>query len=100
MSENGYRVKFKTCEHDWELHVDVEHCGGPAAGNGIFMCNKCKTFLTMLEKTALDTIKTQEESLKTQEKMTKISMKANIIAAGVLVIAFLSLALEWFFDWF
>jgi hypothetical protein len=86
----GYRVKFKTCQHDWELHVDVENCGGPASGNGIFQCKNCKTFVTMLEKCALEQTDAQVESLLIQERHTKIGMLANIIAATTLIIAFLT----------
>ena len=89
--ESGYRVKFKTCQHDWDLHVDVEHCGGYAVGNGIFRCKNCDTYVTMTEKCALDQTEAQIKSLVIQEKHTKISMWANVIAATTLIIAFLAL---------
>jgi uncharacterized membrane protein YvbJ len=82
-----YRVKFKTCEHDWELHVDLESCGGPASGNAVFQCENCGTFVTLLEKAALDSLLSQERSQIIQERSTRISMWANILAAGTLVVA-------------
>lgn len=87
VARNQYRVQFKTCEHDWQLHVDVEACGGPAAGNGMFQCGKCGTFVTLLEKAALDSLLSQEKSQIIQERGTKISMWANIISAGTLIVA-------------
>lgn len=91
MTEGGYRVKFKKCQHDWDLHIDVEHCGGPVAGNSIFQCEKCGTFVTMVEKCALDQTDAQTRSLVIQERHTKIGMLADIIAAITLIIAFLTL---------
>ena len=88
---NKTKTNFNMCEHDWELHVDVEHCGGPASGNGIFKCEKCGKFVTLLEKCALDQTLSQEKSLTIQERHTKIGMLANIISAVTLVIAFLTL---------
>ena len=87
----GYRVQFKTCQHDWDLHTDVENCGGPAAGNGIFQCKNCSTFVTMVEKCALDQTEAQLKSLVIQNRHTKIGMIANIIAATTLVLAFITL---------
>lgn len=45
----------------------------------------------MTEKCALDQTEAQTKSLVIQEKHTKISMWANIIAAIILIIAFLTL---------
>ena len=87
----GYRVKFKTCQHDWELHTGVENCGGPAKGNSIFQCKNCSTFVTMIEKCTLDQTEAQLKSLAIQERHTKISMWATVIAAATLVVAFFAL---------
>ena len=89
--KEGSREKFKTCQHDWELHVDVESCGGPAAGNSIFKCKNCDIFVTMTEKCALDQTEAQIKSLTIQEKLIRIGMWANIIAAVTVIIAFLAL---------
>ncbi len=103
------RAKFKTCDHDWELHVDVDNTGGPATGNTVFLCTKCKTIITMLEKNSLDSFLAQKELLKIQEqnakdslaaqiksqkiqeRSVKISMWANIIATLTVLVAFLVL---------
>lgn len=91
MTREGYKTRFQNCQHDWELHVDVEDCGGPAVGNGIFRCKNCESYVTMLEKCALDQTVSQEKSLVIQEKHTKIGMIANIISAITLILAFLTL---------
>ncbi len=110
MGIGQYREKFdKGCNHDWKLHVDVESTGGPASGNTVFLCSNCGTVITMLEKNSLDSfmaqkelIKIQEksaqdslisqkESQKIQEKSLRMSMWANIIATGMVFVAFIVL---------
>lgn len=107
MGIGQYREKFdKGCEHDWKLHVDVDSTSGPAAGNTVFLCNKCGTIITMLEKNSLDSFMAQKESIriqekaaqdrlvsqkesqKIQEKNIRISMWANIIATATVLVAF------------
>jgi hypothetical protein len=84
-------MDFNKCTHKWVFHIDVDKCGGYAAGNTIFRCENCNHYITLTEKCALDQVRTQEESLKIQEKYTKTGMVANIIAAATLIIAFLVL---------
>ncbi|MBI3888642.1 hypothetical protein HY311_02515 [Candidatus Nomurabacteria bacterium] len=109
MGIGQYKAKFKNCDHDWELHVDVDSTGGPAAGNTVFLCSNCGTIITMLEKNSLDSFLAQKELIKIQEKATQdslvsqkesqkiqekslsISMWANIIAATTVVITFFAL---------
>lgn len=109
MGVGQYLAKYKTCDHDWNLHVDVESTGGPAKGNTVFLCSKCGTIITMLEKNSLDSFLAQKESLKIQEQTAKdslasqiesqkiqersirISMWANVIATLTVLIAFLVL---------
>lgn len=106
MGIGQYRAKFKNCNHDWELHVDVDSTGGPSTGNTVFLCSNCGTIITMLEKNSLDSFLAQKESLKVQEqavrdsitsqkesqkiqeKSIRISMWANIIATATVLIAF------------
>lgn len=88
---NGYRVKFKTCQHDWGLLVDIQNCGGPAAGNGIFLCENCGTSVSFVEKCALEQTDAQKKSLLIQQRHTKISMWAIIVAAATVIIAFFNL---------
>jgi hypothetical protein len=75
---------------------------GDRKSNSIFICENCKTIVTMLEKNSLDSLRLQEEyakdslesqkeSQKIQEKNIRISMWANIIATATVLIAFLVL---------
>ena len=100
MTRGQYREKFKTCVHDWTLHMDAD--SGDRKSNSIFICENCKTIVTMLERNSLDFFKLQEksakdslesqkESQKIQEKSIRISMWANIIATVTVLIAFLVL---------
>ena len=100
MTRGQYREKFKTCVHDWTLHMDAD--SGDRKSNSIFICENCKTIVTMLERNSLDSFKLQEksakdslesqkESQKIQEKSIRISMWANIIATVTVLIAFLVL---------
>ena len=109
MEIGQYRAKFENCDHNWELHVDVESTDGPARGNTVFLCSMCGTIITMLEKNSLDSYLTQKESLGLQEKIAKdsfisqkesqaiqekslrISMWANITATFTVLIAFIVL---------
>jgi len=84
------REKSKTCKHNWVFHLSVDKTGGPAAGNTVFICKDCTTIITLSEKCALDQVEAQAKSLSIQERTAKISMWANIIAASILVIAFLT----------
>lgn len=76
--------------HKWIFHIDASRCGGGAAGNTMFICNQCMTVITMLEKCALEEVAAQVKSLKIQESHTKTGMCANIMSAGILVVAFLT----------
>lgn len=100
MGVGQYKANFKTCTHDWELHMDAD--SGDRKSNSIFMCENCKTIVTMLErnsldslglqeKSAKDSLESQKESQKIQEKNIRISMWANIIATVTVLIAFLVL---------
>lgn len=102
MGIGQYKAKYKDCNHDWELHVDVESTSGPASGNTVFLCRNCGTIITMLEKnslesleiqekTAQDSLASQKESQIIQERNIKISMWANIIATATVLIAFIVL---------
>ena len=109
MGVGQYKAKFKNCDHDWELHVDVDSTGGPAAGNTVFLCSNCGTIITMLEKNSLDSFLAQKESLKVQEKAIqdslisqkesqkiqeksmRMSMWANFIATLTVLVAFMVL---------
>ena len=83
--------KFNSCTHEWKFHIDAGRSGGPAAGNSFFLCSKCGNEITLLEKCTLDQTIAQEKSLKIQERHTWIGMIANIIAAGLLFVAVLTL---------
>ena len=100
MGIGQYKAKFKSCEHDWELHMDAD--SGDRKSNSIFLCNKCGTIVTMLERNSLDSLilqkksiedslASQKESQKVQERTLKMSMWANIIATATVLIAFLVL---------
>ncbi len=100
MGTGQYKEKFKTCIHDWTLHMDAD--SGDRKSNSIFICENCKTIVTMLErnsldslslqdKSAKDSLESQKESQKIQEKSIRISMWANIIATATVLIAFLVL---------
>jgi len=86
-----YRNKFKTCTHQWELHADVQDSIWKTAWNGIFYCEKCQTFVTMIEKCSLDEVSEQRKSLTIQEKHTWNGMLANIISWIVLILSFFTL---------
>ena len=90
MNKKEYRKNFNECNHKWNLQVDVNSCTGNASGNGIFNCEKCSTYVTLLEKCALDQLIAQNKSLTIQENHTRIGMWANIISAGILIIAALT----------
>ena len=104
MGIGQYREKFDNdCEHDWKLHMDAD--SGDRKSNSIFLCSKCGTLVTMLEKNSLDSLVLQEKSMKDiltsqkesqkiQEKTMKMSMWANIVATATLLIAFLFFFLE------
>lgn len=101
MTREQYKEKFKTClSHNWTLHMDAD--SHDRKSNSIFICEKCKTIVTMLEKNSLDSLNIQEKAIKdsldsqkqsqkNQEKTLKMSMWANIIATITVVIAFLVL---------
>lgn len=84
-------TNFDKCLHEWIFHIDVDKCGGPAAGNTIYRCKNCNHCVTLIEKCALDQTLAQEKSLKIQEKHSIIGMFANIIAAATLIVAFIVL---------
>lgn len=97
MGIGQYKEKFNGCKHDWELHMDAD--SGDRKSNSLFLCSKCGTLVTMLEKYSLDSLRIQEksakdgldsqkESQKIQEKNIKISMWANIIATATVLVAF------------
>lgn len=92
--------QFKECNHDWELHMDAD--SGDRKSNSLFLCNKCRAIVTMLEKnslgsleiqekTAQESLASQKESQIIQERNIKISMWANIVATITVLIAFLVL---------
>lgn len=100
MTRGQYKEKFKTCVHDWTLHMDAD--SGDRKSNSIFMCENCKTIVTMMERNSLDSLELQEkaikdslesqkESQKIQERTMKMSMWANIVATVTVLIAFLVL---------
>lgn len=91
MSWSESRDKYNSCKHEWGFHIDAGRSSGPAAGNSFFQCKRCQNTITLLEKNSLDQIIAQEKSLKIQEKHTLIGMVANIIAAGLLVVAIVTL---------
>jgi hypothetical protein len=96
-----YREKFdKGCEHDWKLHMDAD--SGDRKSNSIFLCSKCGTIVTMLERNSLDSLRLQEkatndslssqkDSQRIQEKTMKMSMWANAIATATVFVAFVVL---------
>lgn len=105
MGIGQYKDKFdEGCEHNWKLHMDAD--SGDRKSNSIFLCNKCGTIVTMLERNSLDSFLAQKELIKIQEKATqdslisqkesqaiqeksvKISMWSNIIAAATVLVAF------------
>lgn len=97
MTRGQYKEKFKTCIHNWTLHMDAD--SGDRKSNSIFICENCKTIITMLERNSLDSLRlqgksakdsleSQKESQKIQEKSIRISMWANIIATATVLIAF------------
>jgi len=99
MGIGQYREKFdKGCEHDWKLHMDAD--SGDRKSNSIFLCDKCGTLVTMLEKNSLESLSLQEkaiqdslisqkESQKIQEKSIRISAWTAAITIIVAVIVFL-----------
>jgi len=101
MGIRQYREKFdQGCEHNWQLHMDAD-CGDRKS-NSVFLCSKCGTIVTMLERNSLDSLKLQEkamydsllsqkESQNIQEKNIRISMWANIIATATVLVAFVVL---------
>ncbi len=108
MGIGHYKEKFdKGCDHDWKLHMDAD--SGDRKSNSIFLCSKCGTIVTMLERNSLDSfmaqkeliriqekathdsLVSQKESQKIQEKSIRISMWANIIATATVLIAFVVL---------
>lgn len=98
MGIGQYKEKFKTCEHDWELHMDAD--SGDRKSNSLFLCSKCGTLVTMLERNSLDSLKLQEKAMKDslisqkqsqkiQEKSIRISAWTAAITIVVAVIVFL-----------
>lgn len=100
MGTGQYKEKFKTCVHDWTLHMDADSVDRKS--NSIFICENCKTIVTMLEKNSLDSLRLQKESAqdslesqkqsqKIQEKSIRISMWANVIATATVLVALIVL---------
>ncbi|MBP9711494.1 MAG: hypothetical protein KBD55_00460 [Candidatus Pacebacteria bacterium] len=98
MTREQYKQKFKTCVHDWTLHMDAD--SGDRKSNSIFMCENCKTIVTMLERNSLDSLKlkekamkdsllSQQDSQKIQEKSIRISAWTAALTIVVAVIVFL-----------
>lgn len=99
MGIGQYREKFDKCsEHAWNLHMDAD--SGDRKSNSIFLCSKCGTLVTMLEKNSLESLKLQEkairdslisqiESQKIQEKSIRISIWTAAITVVVAVVVFL-----------
>lgn len=75
------------------FHIDSGKSWGP--GNkpwqSFYYCDLCSNEITLQEKCALDQINATNKSLAIQERQTKTWMRANIIWALVLVIAFITL---------
>lgn len=84
MGIGQYGEKFdQGCEHNWQLHMDAD--SHDRKSNSIFLCSKCGTIVTMLEKNSLDSLRLQEKAMndslssqkdsqRIQEKNIKISM--------------------------
>ena len=99
MGTGKYREKYdKGCEHDWTLLMDAD--SGDRKSNSVFLCSKCGTIVTMLEKNSLsslvlqekamvDSLRSQKESQKIQEKSIRISAWTAAITIVVAVIVFL-----------
>lgn len=87
-----YRSKFKSCNHDWNIHVDAGDRIQTSSGNSEFICEKCSTIITLSEKLALQSYDALKESLKIQENHTKNGMIANWLTFLLVLIAFLTLA--------
>jgi hypothetical protein len=99
MGIGQYREKFdKGCKHDWKLHMDAD--SHDRKSNSIFLCGKCGTLVTMLEKNSLDSLELQEratkdslisqkESQKIQERSIRMSTWTASIAIVVAFIVFL-----------
>ena len=91
--------QYKGCEHDWKLHMDAD--SHDRKSNSLFLCSKCGTLITMLERNSLDSLRfkeksikdslaSQKESQKIQERTMQMSMWANIIATITVIIASLA----------
>ncbi len=85
---------FDTCKHNWEFHIGVDKCGGPAAGNSVYMCTICKHLITLKEKVALDTEEYTMKSLQNQEQSLTNAKVATYIAAGALILTSILYILE------
>lgn len=83
MGIGQYRAKFKNCNHEWELHMDAD--SGDRKSNSLFLCSKCGTLVTMLERNSLDSLRLQEKAMKdslmSQEQSQKIQEKSIQISA-------------------
>lgn len=98
MTRSQYKEKFKTCKHDWTLHMDADSANRDS--NSLFICENCRTIVTMLERNSLDSITLQEkamedslisqkESQRIQERSIQISAWTAAITIVVAVIVFL-----------
>jgi hypothetical protein len=97
MGIGQYKENFdKDCQHDWKLHMDAD--SHDRKSNSIFLCSKCGTLITMLERNSLDSLRlkeksikdslvSQKESQKIQERTMKMSMWANVVATVTVIIA-------------
>lgn len=99
MGIGQYKEKFdKGCEHDWKLHMDAD--SSDRKSNSIFLCSKCGTLVTMLERNSLDSLRLQEkaikdslmsqkESQKIQERSIKLSAWTAAVTIIIAVLVFL-----------
>lgn len=73
MGTGQYKENFKTCTHDWTLHMDADSANRDA--NSIFRCENCKTIITMLERNSLDSLNLQEKAMKDSLLSQNVSQK-------------------------
>lgn len=87
-------TKFDNCDHLWEFHIDIDKAGGPARGNTVFICNKCRHLISLVEKASLETVTLTRASLKDQERSLENAKIATYVAAGALCLTAIIFILE------
>ncbi|MDQ5971118.1 MAG: hypothetical protein QG566_64 [Patescibacteria group bacterium] len=89
MTRGQYKEKFGTCTHKWTLHMDADSANRDS--NSLFICDNCRTIVTMLERNSLDSLRFQEkameESLISQKESQKIQEKSISISAWIATIS-------------